>query len=363
MIKAKIKRPQPNQQVKTHSSTHKTATTFSDHVTELRRRSMWVGLFFIIFSALAYNYHDVLLKIIMAPLHGEKLIYLTPGGGFSFIFLVCMYAGLLATIPAFMYHLHAFVKPALPERAQRSAFRIILGASILTVSGVLYGYFIAIPAALQFLMNFAGDTVTPNLTAESYLNFFLAYVAGLAILSLLPMILLFVHWIKPLRPAGLLKSERWVILFSFVAAALITPTPDIVNQLMIALPVIGIYQIGVVGILISILSKGRRTTDAKPGARDHAIPEDVLSSMAISPVPAVPAATKETSSTSKPKLAAASTAANKLEQVSKPRQQQAVRSIDGFRSSSRPLVTARPVMPRPLRRSIDGVVARRSRPS
>jgi sec-independent protein translocase protein TatC len=361
-MKAKTKKPLQNQQAKTRSQASTEVTTFSDHVTELRHRSMWLGLFFLVFSALAYNYHDALLKVIMAPLQGEKLVYLTPGGGFSFIFLICMYAGLLATIPVLMYHLHAFIKPALPLRAQRSAFHIILAASILTLSGVLYGYFIAIPAALQFLMNFAGDAVTPNLTADSYLNFFLAYIAGLAVLSLLPLILMFVHWIKPLKPSGLLKSERWVILFSFVAAALITPTPDIVNQLMIALPVIAIYQIGVIGIFLSLITMKRDTRNTGHALHTETIPDDVLASV-ITPRAADSLALVTDSSTNaipKPMSAPISLSPQKIMP-----QKQTTRSVDGFRGPSRLSPAPRSRMPQSsgLRRNIDGVVSRRPQPS
>src|ERR1051326_645955 len=100
--------------------------TFSDHIGELRKRLMWVGLFFGIGSMLAYHYKDALLRLVMAPLHGEKLMYLTPAGGFSFIFQVTMYAGMLLAVPVLIYQLHAFIKPALPEQARKSAVKIVL---------------------------------------------------------------------------------------------------------------------------------------------------------------------------------------------------------------------------------------------
>jgi sec-independent protein translocase protein TatC len=232
--------------------------TFSDHIRELRRRVMWVALVFVIASALAYNYHDQLVDIVMAPLKGEKLVYLTPGGGFSFIFQVTMYAGLIAAGPTFTYQLYRFLRPALPEHARRSAFRIATFATLLMIAGVSYGYFVAVPSALTFLSTFAGTDIIPNLTADSYLNFFLAYIGGLALLFQLPLLLIFWNWVKPMSPGGLLKSERFIILFAFIAAALITPTPDVVNQAMIAVPLIAIYQIGVVVVLISFLKAKRK---------------------------------------------------------------------------------------------------------
>lgn len=354
-MKAQLKSQKPSQQTKRHSTEQTANTTFLDHVVELRTRALWVGLFLIASSALTYSYHDVLLKVIMAPLHEEKLIYLTPGGGFSFIFLISLYAGLLATIPVFIYHLHAFIKPALPLRAQRSVLKIILASTLLISMGVAYGYFIAIPAALQFLTTFAGDAVTPNLTADSYLNFFLAYIGGLALLSLLPLILMFTHWIKPLKPGGLLKSERWVVLFAFIAAAIITPTPDIVNQAMIALPVIGIYQLGVVAVFVAILKEKKRSKKLQQETAPQPAAAHIITPVpaAQTPIPIHPRTSPVKASTS-----------------AVPQPARMPRTLDGFRKTPPKLVVAprtTPAAPQghpmtyPVRtRNLDGIMIRRT---
>ncbi len=233
-------------------------TSFSDHISELRKRIFFVFLAFLVASSLAYNYRDNLLNIIMQPLEGGKLIYLTPGGGFNFIFQISLYAGLLAAAPVLIYQLYGFIRPALPKRAQRSSGTVVLVALLLMLSGVAFGYFIAVPSALHFLSTFAGVAVTPSLTADSYLSFFLAYIAGLGVLFELPLLLLFLHWIHPMTPGKLLKSERFVVLFAFVAAALITPTPDMLNQAMIAVPLILIYQLGVIAVLFVIRRDHKR---------------------------------------------------------------------------------------------------------
>lgn len=267
MGKQKTARPinNPNSTAST-----KAELTFSDHIGELRRRIFVVALVFVVASSLAYNYREVLLQIIMSPLHGQKLIYLTPAGGFSFIFQIAMYAGLLATAPVLIHQLYGFIKPALPLQARRSAIKVVLSALVLLSLGVAYGYFVAVPSALGFLSTFAGDNVLPSLTADSYLTFFLSYIAGLGLLFQLPLLLVFWHWISPLGPGGLLKSERWVILFAFVAAALITPTPDVVNQTMIAVPLIVMYQFGVIAVLMALFRERRARAKRAKLARQQA---------------------------------------------------------------------------------------------
>jgi len=229
-----------------------------DHIAELRTRFFVVAVVFIASSALAYTFRDQLIHLLLSPLGGQKLIYLNPAGGFNFIFLISMYVGIAFTAPLLIQQMYSFVKPALPEAAQKYSGVIFLSSSILLVAGIIFGYVFAIPGALHFLYSFASDYIVASLTADSYLNFLIAYTVGLGLVFQLPLILLLIHWIKPMTPGGLLRSERWVIVLAFIAAALITPTPDPLNQTIIALPIIVVYQIGVIAILLTI-RKARRS--------------------------------------------------------------------------------------------------------
>jgi sec-independent protein translocase protein TatC len=235
--------------------------SFADHLGELRGRFAWVAIVFIVASALAYNVREQLVSFVLAPIGEQKLVYLTPAGGFAFIFQVTMYAGILATAPIAVYHLYKFVSPALPGHMRRMSIRIVVVSTLLMLLGVGFGYFVAIPAALQFLTAFAGDFVQANLTADSYLSFVVAYVLGLGLLFQLPLLLVFWNWIQPFKPGGLLNTQRFVLVGAFIAAAMITPTPDVLNQCLIAVPIIGIYQLGVVAVYF--MNKKRRRMEAK----------------------------------------------------------------------------------------------------
>jgi sec-independent protein translocase protein TatC len=318
-------------QAKNHRSdaAQPASSTFSDHIRELRHRVLWIALAFLITSAVAYNYHDQLVQIVMAPLQGEKLVYLTPGGGFNFIFQITLYAGFIAAAPMLMYQLYGFIRPTLPLHAKRKAVSVAGFAILLMLIGVAYGYFVAIPSALTFLSTFAGTEIIPNLTADSYLNFFLAYTGGLALLFQLPLFLIFWHWINPMKPGGLLKSERFVIVFAFLAAALITPTPDVVNQAMIAVPLIAIYQIGVATVLVSIWrhNKKQASVQASQTAPLPAVVTSQTVTQTITPPPVI-VHTSTTPSSQSPRAVQ--------------------RSIDGF--SNRPVrqLASAPRRPQPL---------------
>jgi len=231
--------------------------TAGQHLKELRMRAFIVAIFFILGACLAYSFQGPVIDAVLAPLHGQKLVYLNPAGGFSFIFMISIYAGVALAFPILIQQLYAFVRPALPASAQKKSSVLIIGSFLLLFAGMAFGYLLAVPNALVFLYSFADQFIDASLTAESYLNFVIAYTIGIGIVFQVPLLLLLINSVKPLTPTGLMKSERWVIVLSFIVAAIITPTPDPINQSIIAAPVIVVYQIGVLIILTSIYRKRR----------------------------------------------------------------------------------------------------------
>ena len=229
----------------------------SQHLKELRTRVFIVVIFFIIGASLAYAFQAPVIDAVLSPLKGQKLVYLNPAGGFSFIFMVSIYSGVALAFPILIQQLYAFVRPALPQTAQKKSSMLIIGSFLLLISGMAFGYFVAVPNALIFLYSFADQFIDASLTADSYLNFVIAYTIGIGIVFQIPLLLLLINSIKPFTPGGLMKSEKWVIVLSFIVAAIITPTPDPINQTIIAGPVVVVYQIGVIIILSSIFKKHR----------------------------------------------------------------------------------------------------------
>jgi sec-independent protein translocase protein TatC len=185
---------------------------FIEHIHELRSRLFWVAALFVVSSAAAYQFRDLLIRAVVLPLGHQKLIYLTPGGGFNFIFQVTMAVGTLVALPSLMYHLYCFIAPALPNKARRHVLAVFGSSMALMVAGSSFGYFVAVPAALNFLTTFAGDYVTASLTADAYLGFVLSYIIGLGILFQLPLVLIFWNWITPLGPRKLFDTERYLVV-------------------------------------------------------------------------------------------------------------------------------------------------------
>lgn len=143
-------------------------------------------------------------------------------------------------------------------RRKKSIVLYCVASFFLAIGGACFAYFGSLPAALHFLTSFDIQNVSAMLTVDSYLAFVVTYVLGFAVLFQIPLILMIINTIKPIPPKKLLSSERFVILVAFIVAAVISPTPDITNQAILAIPIILMYQIGVLCVWVQSRSLKRK---------------------------------------------------------------------------------------------------------
>lgn len=228
---------------------------FIDHVQELRRRFFFIALSVCLFSIVGYSIQQYLVHFLLKPAGSQHFIYTSPGGGLSFLFQVCIYFGIALSIPVIVYQSLKFIEPLLQFRTKRVVARYSFLSGVLALSGASFGYFVGLPVALGFLGHqFTSQQIQPLLTIQSYLSFVTIYIVGLALLFQIPLIMLFINRIKPLSPRKLLSFERYMIVVAFVAAAIMTPTTDILNMFLFAAPMIAMYQLAV----IMVFFKNRR---------------------------------------------------------------------------------------------------------
>ncbi|MDO8335726.1 MAG: twin-arginine translocase subunit TatC [Candidatus Saccharibacteria bacterium] len=231
---------------------------FSEHIRELRKRFLYVIMVVVVGCGFGYAIHEPLFRILKRPLE-QELYYNTPIGGFNAMLKISVLVGLVVGIPFLFYQICQFLAPAFKRLGAKRPIKILVSSLALATLGVAFGYFVSLPAALRFLTNYDSQNITPLIIVGEYLNFVFSYLLGFAVLFQLPLIMLFINRIKPQNPRNLMKKQRWVVLFSFIIAAVLTPTPDPVNQLIMAAPVILLYQISV-GL---VWLQNRRTRNKK----------------------------------------------------------------------------------------------------
>lgn len=241
------KRQQKNRTISSSYRNHVKRHPFYEHIQEARNRLGVIAISVVLFSIAGYLIQKPLIEFLLNPAENQQFIYTTPGGGLNFLIQVCVYFGIALSLPVFIYQLLKFSEPLFKRRDQMFIFKSTLFSAVLALSGMAFGYYVGLPAALHFLSGqFKSDQIEALLTISDYLSFVTVYLTGAAVMFQLPLVLLFINRITPLNPRKLLSGERWVIVGAFIAAAIITPTPDLINQSIIAGPIILTYQIGVI---------------------------------------------------------------------------------------------------------------------
>lgn len=216
---------------------------FSEHVRELRLRAIFSIATLFLASIIGFFIYKPLFSIIRRPLN-EQLYYTTPTGGFNAVIKVSIMFGILVSVPVFVYQIGKFLSPVFRKRIRSG--RIIFASAGLAILGILFAYFVSLPAALHFLANIDSENLQSIITVNEYLSFVAAYLSGFVVLFQLPLIMLFINRIKPQQPGSLMRKQRWVILGSFIVAAVLTPTPDPFNQVIMAAPIILLYQFSII---------------------------------------------------------------------------------------------------------------------
>ena len=212
-----------------------------DHLHEFRKRLI-ICLVVVAIAALAcYNYVDDIIALLSGP--AGKLYFMNPSEVFFTYMEIALYAGILFTLPVLLYEVWAFVAPALWPEERRAVLVILPTAVILFYVGLVFAYYLVIPAAVTFFMGFATQTLQPMFSLESYLSFILALTLPFGFIFELPLIVVFLAKIG-LVTGDFLKGKRKIlIVIAFIFAAVVSPTTDIFTQTMIAVPLIVLYEI------------------------------------------------------------------------------------------------------------------------
>ena len=238
------------------------------HLEELRNRLFWVlGTVAIAFMG-CWAFADQIFQFLARPIYrylpeGQKLVILGVTDAFMLYIKVALLAAVFVSTPITLYHLWRFVAPGLYRKERRYALGFIFFGSVLFVSGGAFAYYVVFPFAVEFLLG-VGKSFTAAITGPSYLGFMMTVILGLSLMFELPVVIFFLSQVGVVTPRFLMRHFRWAVLIIFIAAALITPTPDVFNMCLFALPTIGLYLLGVA--VAAIFGRGRKSAEAEQEA-------------------------------------------------------------------------------------------------
>lgn len=226
---------------------------FSEHLSELRWRILSSIAFLILGTIIGYLVHSYILEILIRPLN-QTIFYSSPAGGFDFVLKLSFLFGFVVSVPIFLYHVLRFIEPVLPEQSPKKLLLMLLSSCVLLLLGMAFAYFVSLPAALYFLNAFTTENIQALISTTEYFDFVARYLLGFGILFQLPLILLVINSVQPLSTKKLMGYQKWVFLASFIIAGILTPTGDFFNQLIMAVPLLLLYQFSL-GVLYLVNRK------------------------------------------------------------------------------------------------------------
>nr|WP_020851173.1 twin-arginine translocase subunit TatC [Xylella fastidiosa] len=234
----------------TSSDDLESESSLIEHLIELRARliRMLIGLGLVVSALLPFS--KVLYRWLATPIisqlpTGQNVISTQPTGAVFAPLKLTFFLGLFIAMPWVLYQVWAFIAPGLYQREKRLALPLLISAVVLFYIGCAFAYFLVLPAVFHFLTTFKPDVIQLTPDAGAYLDFVLAIFFAFGASFELPVamvILTVLHWVKPTQ---LRESRSYAIVAIFIFAAVLTP-PDVVSQLMLAIPMCLLYELGIV---------------------------------------------------------------------------------------------------------------------
>ena len=219
---------------------------FLDHLEELRWRIIRALVSVVIFTVIAFFFSDYLLDFLLYTTKNLKqpinLQVLKVQSVFIIKLELALIAGIIFSLPYIFYQIWSFVAPGLLEKERRYVVPVILFATLSFLTGSVFAYFVIIPLALDFFLGLAPVNVTNNIALDFYFGFMVRIIMVFGIVFELPVISLFLTKLGILTPKILKKYRRYAIVIFFVIAAILTP-PDPTTQVLLAIPLLILYEV------------------------------------------------------------------------------------------------------------------------
>jgi sec-independent protein translocase protein TatC len=252
---------QPKTENATRQSNEK-EMPFLEHLEELRSRLIKSLLSVTFFAALSWFFIDHIFNFLVAPyrqavdlakaqiqnpstLEGVRLIFTNPTGGFMIYLKLAITVGLLFSIPVLVYQLWQFVTPGLLLHERRIAVWVVFFTTLCFLAGALFCYYVVLKFGLSFLLTFQSDVLLPMVSIDEYFGFVTILIVVFGLVFEMPVIAYFLTKIGLLTPEFMRQKRRYGIVAIFVAAAVLTPSTDALTLMLLAVPLLILYEISI----------------------------------------------------------------------------------------------------------------------
>ncbi len=217
----------------------------TSHLDELRRRLIVCLISVAAGVIISFAFADQLFDILIKPAGGVSLIFVEVTEMLSTYMQVCFTGGIAISMPVLVYELIAFVAPALTAREKKYMWIALPFIILMFIGGVLFGYFVLIPPAMNFLLSFGTGIAAPQIRIGNYITLVSRLLLAIGLVFETPVITTLLARLGILSSGWLLRQWKWAVILAFVLGAVITPTIDPVNQTLVAGPLIVLYLLSI----------------------------------------------------------------------------------------------------------------------
>ncbi|MBI4806367.1 MAG: twin-arginine translocase subunit TatC [Desulfovibrio sp.] len=221
-----------------------------EHLEELRSRLTRAILAALVGFGISFAFAERILEILLHPLKTvlppkSELITTALTEGFFISMKAAFVAGIFLVSPYIFYQIWSFIAPGLYENERKLAIPVAFFTALCFVSGACFGYFVVFPYGFTFLANYAADVVTLMPKLSEYYSFCMGLLFAFGIIFEMPVFIFFLARLGVVDHIWLRKKRRWAIVVFFIVAAILTPTPDAVNQILMAAPMVVLYEVSI----------------------------------------------------------------------------------------------------------------------
>lgn len=230
--------------------------TFMGHLRDLRSCLLRSVIALLVALPISFFLANKVFYILMQPVPGLELIYTEVTEMLGTYIKVSLYSAFVLALPFIAYQAVIFVRPALTRKEKSYLYIMLPSVFLLFAVGAVFAYLVLLPPALKFLLTFGSDIATPMIRVENYISVLTKLIFWIGMCFEIPLVMFFLTKIGVLKPEWLSKYRRLAYILAFVVGAIITPTFDPLNQSLVAVPVILLYEFG---ILLSKLARRKKT--------------------------------------------------------------------------------------------------------
>ena len=223
---------------------NETDAPFVEHLREFRlcliKSLTAVGLM----TAVVYNFSGKILAVLAKP--AGQLVFIYPAEAFVTHIKIALWGGWFAASPVVIYQIWQFVAAGLIDKEKRFLLKIFPVSLFMFASGAAFGFFIVSSMGIQFLLSFGNGVVVPMISISSYVSFIARLSFAFGFVFQLPLILTVLTQMGLVSPQLLTGKRRYAVVAIFATAAVLTPGPDIISQFSMAIPLLFLYEIGII---------------------------------------------------------------------------------------------------------------------